>query len=67
MVHTKIKQSNEINKLMDVNSVSALELARALKVSPQTVYNLRKGNASYQLLEHALLILDNWNEKIKDN
>jgi DeoR/GlpR family transcriptional regulator of sugar metabolism len=67
MAHRKIKQAGEIIRLMEHNSVSVLELSRELKVTAQTVYNLRKGNASYQLLEHALLILDNWNETIKDN
>jgi DNA-binding XRE family transcriptional regulator len=45
---------------MEKHNISNNELARAIKVTPQTIYNVKKGNASYQILDHILLILDNW-------
>jgi DNA-binding XRE family transcriptional regulator len=56
----KQNQANEIIRLMEKHNISNNELARAIKVTPQTIYNVKKGNASYQILDHILLILDNW-------
>jgi DNA-binding XRE family transcriptional regulator len=56
----KKNQANEIIRLMEKHNISNNELARAIKVTPQTIYNVKKGNASYQILDHILLILDNW-------
>jgi DNA-binding XRE family transcriptional regulator len=58
----KLKQSQEIIRLMEKHNITNNELARELKVTSQTIYNVKKGEASIQLIEHALLILDNWEE-----
>ncbi len=47
---------------MEKHGISADQLARELKVTTQTVYNMRRGNVSNQLFEHALLILDTWEQ-----
>ena len=59
---TKINKRDEIKRLMELHSISADALARELKVTTQTIYNMRRGNVSDQLMEHALLVLDNWEE-----
>lgn len=56
----KQNQSEQIRVIMARKSVKSIDLAKALKVTNQTVYNIRSGNASDQLLEHALMVLDNW-------
>jgi DNA invertase Pin-like site-specific DNA recombinase len=63
MTHRKNRNAAEIAELMKKHGISANELARALKVTAQTVYNLLKGQSSDQLIDHALLVLDNWEGK----
>jgi DNA-binding Xre family transcriptional regulator len=56
----KLNQSNDLKRIMTKKKISADDLARALKVTTQTVYNLRRGNASEQLFDHAFIIVDKW-------
>lgn len=56
----KKKQGDEIKRIMLEKDVKVQELARALKVTAQTIYNVQRGTASDQLLDHTLLILDTW-------
>lgn len=54
----KKDRSIDIKRLMKLKRVSADALARELKVTTATVYNLRKGKASEQLSDYALIVLE---------
>jgi DNA-binding Xre family transcriptional regulator len=56
----KNKQAAEVRRIMTEKNISVAELARTLKVTAQTVYNMREGKVSEQLFEHAFRVLDAW-------
>jgi DNA-binding XRE family transcriptional regulator len=58
----KNKQAAEVRRIMTEKNISVAELARTLKVTAQTVYNMRDGKVSEQLFEHTFILLDNWEE-----
>jgi hypothetical protein len=59
---TKLNQAEEVKRIMTEKKISADDLARALKITTQTVYNMRRGATSNQLYDHAFIVLDNWEE-----
>lgn len=59
----KNRNAEEIRRLMEQKGVTVTDMAYALRVTSQTIYNLQKGQVSDQLLEHAFLVLDKWEEK----
>lgn len=56
----KNKQATEVRRIMSEKNITTAELARVLKVTSQTVYNMRKGDSSEQLYDHAFRVLDGW-------
>jgi DNA-binding Xre family transcriptional regulator len=56
----KNKQAAEVRRIMTEKNISVAELARTLKVTAQTVYNMRDGKVSEQLFEHTFRVLDAW-------
>jgi DNA-binding Xre family transcriptional regulator len=57
---TRQKKATEIRRIMAEKKVYAKDLAKSLKVTPQTVSAIRVGTASPHLLELAIIVLDKW-------
>jgi DNA-binding transcriptional regulator YiaG len=62
MDNPKEKDAKYIRERMGALDIKPGELARALSVTTQTVRNLRYGNASDQLLRHAIIVIENWEQ-----
>lgn len=60
---SKEKISQEINRIMDAKGVTIQHLSKAMSKSRTTIYNIKGGHASYDLLKLTLDTLDNWESK----
>ena len=56
----KRKVADEINRLMDAKNVNVQNLSDAIGRPRTTIYNIKNGHASYDLLKKTLDTLDKW-------
>jgi predicted transcriptional regulator len=59
----KNKIASEINRLMKEKKVSVQDLSVAMNRPRTTIYNIKQGWASYDMLSKAIDTLDNWESK----
>jgi DNA-binding Xre family transcriptional regulator len=60
MNEQKERMATEIRSIMGAKMVDTKDLAKSLSVTPQTIRNMKHGNASIHLMEYALKTLDTW-------